>query len=142
MASSMLASCCILIPGPVRSSLLLLQVLMGEPLGLVTVLFQFARPAVERNVLDQIIFTPPVEAERVESLEDVIFLSSSCKRSSAIFSFVESNAAFAAFWAFFSARRRCRSAFSGDFKSEVGFDFVGDEQGLGGDEDEVFSRSC
>ena len=50
--------------------------LVGEPVdGLVTVRRQLARPAVERRFLDQRIWTPPVEAERRESLLEAMCVS-------------------------------------------------------------------
>lgn len=50
-------------------------------------LFQFARPAVVFSFLDQIILTPPVEADRAEILPDVMVLSSSVRKVDATLCF-------------------------------------------------------
>lgn len=47
----------------------------GEFGGRKVSLFQFARPAVVARVRDQMIFMPPVEADRVESWEEVMRVS-------------------------------------------------------------------
>lgn len=46
--------------------------------------FQFARPAVVMSFLDQMIWTPPVEAESSAMRPDVILVSSSRRKSEAM----------------------------------------------------------
>ena len=94
---------------------------------------QLARPAVERRFLLHIIFTPPVLAERVASLLEVMVVSSSLRSDWAISSREDSKAFLAAEAARFSSARRFFSGLLGGFEA-----FRGDEQGLGGsDEQEV-----
>lgn len=58
--------------------------------------FQFARPAVVLSLLDQMIFTPPVDAERRAMLPEVIVLSSSARKAAARSCLFASNAFLAA----------------------------------------------
>src|ERR1700710_899478 len=77
--------------------------------------FQFARPAVVESFLLQIIFTPPVEAERLEISPLVIVESSSWRKDSASSCLRCVKAFLASF-----ARRSCFvGLFFGDSESEV-----------------------
>lgn len=58
--------------------------------------FQFARPAVVLSLLDQMIFTPPVDPERRAMLPEVIVLSSSVRNAAARSCLFVSNAFLAA----------------------------------------------
>lgn len=69
--------------------------------------FQFARPAVVFSFLDQIIWTPLVEAASSDIFPPVILVSSSARKDSAKTRFFSEKA--------FLASRTARSCFIGDF---------------------------
>ena len=91
---------------------------VGVRRGRIISRFQFARPAVELSLFDQIILTPPVGAVNLAILPDAILSSSSRRKSSATVRF-EASKSFL----------RCTSALSflyGDFRGLLVGDFRGE----------------
>lgn len=88
--------------------------------------FQFARPAVVFSFLDQIILTPPVEAERADTLPDVMVLSSSVRK-------VDARSCLRSLKAFFASLEAFSSFLVGLFLGEPRSIFSGDDGGFRGE---------
>ena len=92
---------------------------VGVSRGRMVSRFQFARPAVEFSLFDQIILTPPVGAVNLAMLPDAVLSSSSLRKSSAtvcfeaLKSFLRCTSALSFLYSDF------RGLFVGDFRGEV-----------------------